>query len=65
MSEILNNRGGKRDGAGRPKKANCQKPMSLRLDPELSNVFDNNKTIKKNTYINEAIREKMRTDGLL
>ena len=65
MSEIMNNRGGKREGAGRPKKDVCQKPMSLRLDPELSDVFDNNKTIKKNTFTNEAIREKMTKEGLL
>lgn len=65
MSEIMNNRGGKREGAGRPKKDVCQKPMSLRLDPELSYVFDNDKTIKKNTFINEAIREKMMREGML
>ena len=65
MSEIMNNRGGKREGSGRPKKDVCQKPMSLRLDPELSYVFDNDKTIKKNTFINEAIREKMMREGML
>ena len=65
MSEIMNNRGGKRDGAGRPKKDVCQKPMSLRLDPELSYVFDNDRSIKKNTFINEAIREKMMREGML
>lgn len=59
-------KGGKRPGAGRPPVERKQKAISLKLDVDIADVFDSECFIvKKNRYINDAIRERMLKEGLL
>ena len=73
MEEKKNNRGGKRENAGRKKREKEIMPILLNLEIELNNAFpkeilnDNNELVKfnRNAYINAAIREKLVKDGYL
>ena len=64
-----NKRGGKRIGAGRPKKADAKVQVALKLDYDLSEAFNSPQFKEKNMlrgqYINQSIREKMQSDGIL
>lgn len=64
-----NKRGGKRIGAGRPKKSDAKVQVALKLDYDLNEVFESSKFKEKNMlrgqYINQSIREKMQKDGIL
>ncbi len=64
MEEIKKPRGGKREGAGRKAVGISTHPMALKLDNDLYEAL-NNTSLKKNRYINEAVREKMARDGLI
>ena len=62
-------RGGKRIGAGRPKKSDAKVQVALKLDYELSEAFNSplfkEKKMLRGQYINQSIREKMQKDGIL
>ena len=64
-----NKRGGKRIGAGRPKKADAKVQIALKLDYDLNEAFESSKFKEKNMlrgqFINQSIREKMQSDGIL
>lgn len=64
MEENLKKRGGKREGAGRKAIGISTKAMSLKLDNDLYEVL-NNLDIKKNRFINDAVREKLTRDGYM
>lgn len=61
--------GGRRANAGRKKDPNSKVQTALKLDRDLSDVFNSPQFIEGNMlrgqYINIAIREKMQKDGLL
>lgn len=57
-------RGGKREGSGRKPYGCNTHATSLRLDKDLFDILILSK-INKNRYINNAVREKMKNDGLL
>lgn len=61
---IKSKRGGKREGAGRKANGLGTVPMSLRIRKELLTVLDSH-NITKNSYINEAIKDKLIKDGLI
>lgn len=62
-------RGGKRIGAGRPKKSDSKVQIALKLDFDLNEAFNSPQFIETNMlrgqYINQSIREKMQKDGIL
>ena len=63
MEEIKkSNRGGKREGAGRHKRVESQKVLFY-FEKDLYNAFP--KSINRNAYINDAVREKMKQDGFI
>ena len=62
MEEIKKKRGGKRDGAGRPKGEETTM-ISVRLEKELLKRIPSQTNRSK--YVNDAVREKMAKDGLL
>lgn len=63
MEEIKkSNRGGKREGAGRHKRVESQKVLFY-FEKDLYDAFP--KTLNRNAYINNAVREKMVRDGLI
>ena len=64
MEEIKKQRGGKREGAGRPAVGITTHPMALKLDNNLFTMLSD-AGVNKNRYINDAIREKMVRDGLI
>ena len=60
------NRGGKRIGAGRkPIDGATKVPTQIRLDADLNFVFKSDKSINRNRYINNSVRNAMLEDGLL
>lgn len=63
------NRGGRREGAGRPKsKEGAKVVVSARIDKELNDVFNSEefkKKASKSDYVNTAIREAMLRDGYI
>lgn len=65
MEEVKKQRGGYREGAGRKAVGISTHPMALKLDNDLYEVLSANKELKKNRYINDAVREKMKKDGLI
>lgn len=62
MEEKKSNRGGKREGAGRPKRVESR-TVFLYLEKDLNDALP--KSLNRNAYINEAMREKMLRDGYL
>lgn len=63
MEEIKkSNRGGRREGAGRHKRIESQKVLFY-FEKELYDKFP--KSINRNAYINDAVREKMKKDGFI
>lgn len=63
MEEIKkSNRGGKREGAGRHKRVESQKVLFY-FEKDLYNAFP--KSINRNAYINDAVRERMKIDGYI
>jgi len=63
MEETKKQRGGKREGSGRPKGLST-KAMSLKLDNDLYAAL-NNQRLNKNRYINDAVRMAMLNDGYI
>lgn len=64
--KIKSTHGGKREGAGRPSDPNSKVQISLKLDKDLSDVFDDEEFKgNRGRYINEAIRAKMKEDGYI
>lgn len=63
MEETKKQRGGKREGSGRPKGLSTT-AMSLKLDNDLYAALNNN-GLNKNRYINNAVRQAMKNDGLI
>lgn len=61
MEETKKKRGGKREGAGRPKGVDTTL-ISVKLESELLNLIPNTNRSK---YINYAVRETLKRDGLL
>ena len=57
-------RGGKRDGAGRKPIGISTKALCVKFDLDLYEIFSSRKW-NKNRYINAAVREKMKNDGLI
>lgn len=62
MEEKNNKRGGKREGAGRPKRV-ASKKVLLYFENDLYEAFP--KTINRNEYINNAVRKAMLKDGYI
>ena len=66
MEEIKKTRGGARPGAGRKPTGITTTSIGFKLDNDLFDVFAAHKeNIKRNRYINDAIRAKMIADGYL
>lgn len=63
MEEKVGNRGGKRENAGRKKRDKEVKPILLNLEKTLFEALP--KSINRNAYINDAVREKMKEDGYI
>ena len=55
-------RGGRREGAGRHKRVESQKVLFY-FEKDLYDAFP--KSINRNAYINNAVREKMKKDGII
>ena len=64
MEELKKQRGGKREGAGRKAVGLSTHPMALKLDNDLFEIL-NQSSVNKNRYINDAVRAKMKKDGLI
>lgn len=62
MEEKKSCRGGKRDGAGRPKRVES-KTVLLYFEKDLNDALP--KSLNRNAYINDAVREKMKKDGYI
>lgn len=63
MEEKVENRGGKRENAGRKKRDKDVKPILLNLELDLFEAFP--KGLNRSAYFNEAIRKKMQEDGFI
>jgi hypothetical protein len=63
MEEKVENRGGKRENAGRKKRDKEVKPILLNLETTLYEALP--KSLNRNAYINDAVREKMAKDGFI
>ena len=63
MEEKIENRGGKRENAGRKKRDKEVKPILLNLEKDLFDALP--KSINRNGYINDAVREKMIQHGYI
>lgn len=63
MEEKIENRGGKRENAGRKKRDKEVKPILLNLEATLYKALP--KSLNRNAYINDAVREKMQKDGFI
>ena len=57
------NRGGRRENAGRKKRDKEVKPILLNLEQALFEKLP--KELNRNAYINEAVRAKMKEDGYI
>ena len=57
------NRGGRRENAGRKKRDKDVKPILLNLEKALFDKLP--KELNRNAYINEAVRSKMKEDGYI
>ena len=57
------NRGGRRENAGRKKRDKEFKPILLNLETTLYEALP--KSLNRNAYINDAVREKMKKDGFI
>ena len=62
MEEIKNKRGGKREGAGRHKGEDT-KMISVRLSTEL--LINIPPKTNRSKYINDAVRDALKRDGLI
>ena len=62
MEEVKNKRGGRREGAGRPKGVDTTL-ISVKLETELLQALPIG--INRSKFINDAVREKMKRDGLI
>ena len=62
MEEVKNKRGGRREGAGRPKGVDTTL-ISVKLETELLRALPLGTNRSK--YVNEAVREKMVRDGII
>ena len=69
MEEKKSNRGGKREGAGRPRQENSKKQLAMKLDKDLYDVFYSSEFLNavenRGRYINAAIRSAMIRDGYI
>lgn len=63
MEEKVEKRGGKRENAGRKKREIDVKPILLNLELSLFEALP--KSLNRNEYINNAVREKMKEDGYI
>lgn len=63
MEDKVENRGGKRENAGRKKRDKEVKPILLNLEKTLFEKLP--KSINRNAYINDAVRAKMKEDGYI
>ncbi len=63
MEEKVENRGGKRENAGRKKRDKEVKSILLNLEKTLFEALP--KSINRNAYINDAVRKKMKEDGYI
>ena len=63
MEEKVENRGGKRENAGRKKRDKEVKPILLNLELSLFEALP--KSLNRNEYINNAVRAKMKEDGYI
>ena len=63
MEEKVENRGGKRENAGRKKRDKEVKPILLNLEKDLFDALP--KSINRNSYINDAVRVLMKKDGYI
>ena len=64
--ESKTNHGGKRVGAGRPSSPRSKVQVALKLDADLNDVFESNKSdLNRGRYINDAVRAKMLADGYI
>ena len=62
MEETKKKRGGRREGAGRPKGVDTTL-ISVKLETELLQALPIG--INRSKFINDAVREKMKRDGLI
>ena len=61
-------RGGKREGAGRPKKDDAKQPVTVRLDADLYNVLKSENFKSRYNlaqFVNDSIRNKLMIHGFL
>ena len=63
MEEKVEKRGGRRENAGRKKREINVKPILLNLELSLFEALP--KSLNRNEYINNAVREKMKEDGYI
>ena len=63
MEEKIENRGGKRENAGRKKRDKEVKPILLNLEKDLFDALP--KIINRNGYRNDGVREKMMQHGYI
>lgn len=63
MDAKVENRGGKRENAGRKKRDIEVKPILLNLEQTLFKALP--KGLNRNAYINDAVRAKMKEDGYI
>ena len=64
QSDNTKKRGGKRLGAGRKPQGLTTKAMSLKMDTDLFETLCA-LSVTKNRYINDAVREKLKREGLI
>lgn len=64
MEETKKQRGGRREGSGRKPTGISTTAMSLKLDNDLYLAL-NSHGLNKNRYINNAVRQAMKNDGLI
>lgn len=66
--EKKKSRGGKREGAGRPKMDDAKQPITVRLDADLYNVLKSENFKSRYNmaqFVNDSIRNKLMIHGFL
>ena len=61
-------RGGKREGAGRPKKDDAKQPVTVRLDADIYKILKSRDFMNRYNmaqFVNDSIRNKLMIHGFL
>lgn len=66
--EKINTRGGKREGAGRPKKDDAKQPITVRFDADVHKILKSKEFLNQFNlaqFVNDSVRERLMSNGFI